>query len=97
MNLVEVRSIKNQTMRLALEDVQLISNHSSYTWEKQYIFQRMSLELYRCEDPGARVYRPSDDMFLLADALAAEVDLLRRAHIIPDLGTGGIFKNGTAR
>jgi methylase of polypeptide subunit release factors len=57
----------------------------------------MSLELYRCEDPGARVYRPSEDMFLLADALAAEVDLLRRAHIIPDLGTGGIFKNGTAR
>jgi hypothetical protein len=36
-------------------------------------------------------------MFLLADALAAEVDLLRRAHIIPDLGMGGVFKNGTAR
>lgn len=46
------------------------------------------MEVYRCEDPVANVYRPSHDTFLLADSLVAEADLLRRARVILDLGTG---------
>lgn len=46
------------------------------------------MEVYRCVDPVANVYRPSHDTFLLADSLVAEVDLLRRARIVLDLGTG---------
>ncbi len=46
------------------------------------------MEVYRCEDPMSKVYRPSHDTFLLADTLASEADLLRRAQVILDLGAG---------
>jgi release factor glutamine methyltransferase len=55
------------------------------------------MEVYRCEDPASRVYRPSHDTSLLADSLASEADLLRRAQVILDLGTGSGYIAKTIR
>jgi release factor glutamine methyltransferase len=55
------------------------------------------MEVYRCEDPASRVYKPSHDTFLLADSLASEADLLRRAQVILDLGTGSGYIAKTIR
>jgi len=45
-------------------------------------------EVYRCRDPEGMVYRPSNDSFLLANTVLADMGALRGAGVVLDLGTG---------
>lgn len=45
-------------------------------------------EIYSCRDPEDQVYTPSDDSYLLAEALLNSWEDLYRSRVILDLGTG---------